>query len=231
MRVGDLTARMRSLGARDTGQAVIAAPEFELPSDEEVQKARGELAAAGRPVLLAAGRLAEQKDFGVLLEAAAAWQHRDQVPVLAIAGDGPLAGELSARAAADRLEVVFLGPRSDIPALLAAADVVVVPSRWEARALIVQEALRLGRPIVATRVGGIPDLTGDDGALLVPPGDPGQLAAAVLAVLDDQAWRPGSLHLPGPGQMRSHRRLRRSRRRSAITRGSPPGQPGQAEED
>jgi glycosyltransferase involved in cell wall biosynthesis len=182
----DLTARMRSLGARDTGQAVVAAPEFELPSEEEIQKARGELAAAGRPVLLAAGRLAEQKGFGVLLEAAAAWQDRDPVPVLAIAGDGPLAGELSARAAADRLEVVFLGPRRDIPALLAAADVVVVPSRWEARALIVQEALRLGRPIVATRVGGIPDLTGDDGALLVLPGDCGQLAAAVLAILDDQ---------------------------------------------
>jgi glycosyltransferase involved in cell wall biosynthesis len=197
---GDLAARMRSLGARDTGQAVVAAPEFELPSEEEVQKARRELAAAGRPVLLAAGRLAEQKGFGVLLEAAAAWQDRDPVPVLAIAGDGPLAGELSARAAADRLEVVFLGPRGDIPALLAAADVVVVPSRWEGRALIVQEALRLGRPIVATRVGGTPDLTGDDGALLVPPGDPGQLAAAVLAILDDQGL---AARLSGAAQARA----------------------------
>ena len=182
---GDLAARMRALGAADTGQAVVAAPEFAPPSDAAIRKARGGLGAAGRPVLLAAGRLAEQKGFGVLLDAAAAWQDRDPVPVLAIAGDGPLAGKLAARASAGSLEVVFLGQRSDIPALLAAADVVVVPSRWEARALIVQEALRLGRPVVATRVGGIPDITGEDGALLIPPDDPAQLAAAVLAVLDD----------------------------------------------
>jgi glycosyltransferase involved in cell wall biosynthesis len=61
-----------------------------------------------------------------------------------------------------------------------------VPSLWEARALIVQEALRAGKPIVATRVGGIPEITGEDGARLVPPGDPGLLAMAVLSVLDDQ---------------------------------------------
>ena len=60
--------------------------------------------ARGRPVLLAAGRLAEQKGFGVLLDAAAAWQDRDPVPVLAIAGDGPLAGELAARASAGGLD-------------------------------------------------------------------------------------------------------------------------------
>jgi glycosyltransferase involved in cell wall biosynthesis len=182
---GDLAARMRSLGARDTWPAVVAAPEFVPPSDEAVSKALADIGAAGRPVLLAAGRLTEQKGFGVLLDAAAAWQRRDPAPVLAIAGEGPLAAQLSARAAAAKLDVVLLGPRADIPALLAAADVVVVPSQWEARALIVQEALRSGRPIVATRVGGIPDLTGEDGALLVPPGDPAGLAAAVLAVLDD----------------------------------------------
>jgi len=79
----------------------------------------------------------------------------------------------------------LLGPRDDVPALLAAADVVVVPSRWEARALIIQEAMRSGRPIVATRVGGTPELTGADGALLVPPEDPAALADAVTAVLDD----------------------------------------------
>jgi glycosyltransferase involved in cell wall biosynthesis len=81
--------------------------------------------------------------------------------------------------------VRFLGQRSDIPALLAAADVVVVASSWEGQPLSVQETLRAGRPLVATRVGGIPDLTGEDGALLVPPGDAGRLASAVLSVLDD----------------------------------------------
>jgi glycosyltransferase involved in cell wall biosynthesis len=83
--------------------------------------------------------------------------------------------------------VRFLGPRTDIPALLAAADVIAVPSRWEGQPLIVQEALRAGRPLVASRVGGIPDLTGEDAALLVPSDNPARLASAILAVLDDPA--------------------------------------------
>jgi glycosyltransferase involved in cell wall biosynthesis len=83
--------------------------------------------------------------------------------------------------------VRFLGQRRDVAALLAAADVVVVPSLWEGQPLIVQEALRAGRPIVATRAGGIPDLTGEDAALLVRPGDPAELAAAVRRVLTDRA--------------------------------------------
>jgi glycosyltransferase involved in cell wall biosynthesis len=62
-----------------------------------------------------------------------------------------------------------------------------VPSRWEGQPLIVQEALRAGRPLVASRAGGIPCLTGEDAALLVPPGDPAALASAVGALLDDHA--------------------------------------------
>ena len=81
--------------------------------------------------------------------------------------------------------MVFLGHRPDVPVLLAAADVVVVPSEWEGQPLIVQEALRAGRPLVATRAGGIPGLTGEEGAVLVPPGDPAALAAAVLAILGE----------------------------------------------
>ena len=98
------------------------------------------------------------------------------VPVLAIAGEGPLAAELAAVAGRTGVDLALLGQRDDVPALLAAADVIAVPSRWEARALVVQEAMRAGRPIVATRVGGIPALTGEDAAILVPPGDAGQLA-------------------------------------------------------
>ena len=103
--------------------------------------------------------------------------------MLAIAGEGPLRGELTASAAPLGAAVRFLGHRADVPALLAAADVFVLPSVWEGQPLILQEALRAGRPIVATRVGGIPDLTGEDGALLIPPGDPAALAAAVRRVL------------------------------------------------
>jgi glycosyltransferase involved in cell wall biosynthesis len=74
-----------------------------------------------------------------------------------------------------------------VPALLAAAAVFVLPSVWEGQPLILQEALRAGVPVVATRVGGTPELTGEDAALLVPPGDPAQLAGAVRAVLTDPA--------------------------------------------
>ena len=183
----DLADRMRRLGASGVGRAVVPAPAAAPPTAADVARARADLAAGDRPVVLAVGRLAEQKGFGVLLAAAGAWQQRDPRPLVAIAGEGPLAGELAAAAQRHGTDVRFLGARRDVPALLAAADVVVVPSHWEARALIVQEALVAGRPVVASRVGGIPELTGEDAALLVPAGDAGALSAAVQAVLDDPA--------------------------------------------
>ena len=183
----DLADRMRRLGASGVGRAVVPAPAATPPAAADVARARADLAAGDRPVVLAVGRLAEQKGFGVLLAAAGAWQQRDPRPLVAIAGEGPLAGELAAAAQRHGTDVRFLGARRDVPALLAAADLVVVPSRWEARALIVQEALVAGRPLVASRVGGIPELTGEDAALLVPAGDAGALSAAVQAVLDDPA--------------------------------------------
>ena len=182
---GDLAARMGRLGARDGGRALVPAPPARAASAAEAATVRRELGGDERPVVLAAGRLAAQKGFGTLLAAAAGWQRRDPVPLLVIAGDGPLANVLHSQARSAGLAVRFLGQRRDIAALLAIADVVVVASSWEGQPLIVQEVLRAGRPLVATRVGGIPDLTGEDGALLVTPGDPDGLASAVLSVLDD----------------------------------------------
>ncbi len=182
---GDLAARMRRLGARDGGRALVPAPAVGAAPADAVAKVRAELGGVGRPVILAAGRLAAQKGFGTLLAAAARWPRRDPAPLLVVAGEGPLADSLHRQARSAGLAVRFLGHRRDIPALLACADVVVVASSWEGQPLIVQETLRAGRPLVATRVGGIPDLTGEDGALLVPPGDAEGLAAAVLRVLDD----------------------------------------------
>jgi glycosyltransferase involved in cell wall biosynthesis len=136
-------------------------------------------------IVLGVGRLAAQKGFGTLIQAAARWQRRSAVPLLLIAGDGPLDTQLRDQAETAGVAIRFLGPRRDVPALLAAADVVVVPSIWEGQPLIVQEALRAGRPLVASRVGGIADLTGDEGAVLVAPGDPVALATAVTQILDD----------------------------------------------
>jgi glycosyltransferase involved in cell wall biosynthesis len=202
----DLEQRIRAAGARHVRTAVIAAPaaspgsaaglapalpgpaqtaEVGPASSEETAGPWPVIPSAGRPIVLAVGRLAAQKGFGVLVEAAVAWRDLDPAPLVVIAGDGPLAGELRARAGELGVDVLFLEHRGDVPALLAAADVFVLPSRWEGQPLVLQEALRAGTPIVATRVGGIPGLTGQDTALLVPPEDAGALAAAVRAVLTD----------------------------------------------
>src|SRR5437868_3045826 len=93
-------------------------------------------------------------------EAAHGWAGRPPPPFVAIAGAGPLEDALSARIESEELPVHLLGRRSDVPALLAAADIAVVSSVWEGQPLIVQEILRAGRPLVATRVGGIPGMVG-----------------------------------------------------------------------
>jgi glycosyltransferase involved in cell wall biosynthesis len=86
--------------------------------------------------------------------------------------------------------VTLLGHREDVSDLLAACDVAVVTSQWEARQLFAQEALRAGRPLVTTAVGGLPGLVGD-GAVLVPPGDADAVATAVARVLDDSEYASG----------------------------------------
>ena len=170
---GDLETRMRRLGARSVARAVVAAPPGPAGVRAETPAGlRAELGVpAATPVIVAAARLAPQKGLGTLLEAAAGWRDRDPAPLLVIAGTGPLQASLARSAEARGVAVRFLGQSDDVPALLAAANVVVLPSVWEGQPLIVQETLRAGRPLVASRVGGIPDLTGEDSALLVPPGE------------------------------------------------------------
>jgi len=191
----DLERRLRAAGARRVERAVIAAPEAArepavaplTPGAAAADAVAGGAVAGRRPVVFAAGRLAAQKGFGVLLEAAASWRDLEPMPLVVIAGNGPLAGDLRARAAALGAAAVFLGQREDVPARLAGAAVFALPSYWEGQPLVLQEALRAGAAIVATRAGGVPGLTGEDAAVLVPPGDAQALAAAVRAVLTDPA--------------------------------------------
>jgi len=194
----DLEERMRAAGARRVGRAVVpaAVPAVDAPAvDAPAARVSAETPAAlslpggpapGRPLVLAAGRLAAQKGFGTLLEAAALWRDIRPEPLLVIVGEGPLAADLKGQAARLGLDARFPGHRDDVPALLATAAVFVLPSVWEGQPLILQEALRAGVPVVATRVGGTPALTGEDAAVLVPPGDARRLADGVRAVLTDE---------------------------------------------
>ncbi|MFD6972585.1 glycosyltransferase family 4 protein [Streptomyces sp. NPDC059979] len=191
-------ARLR--GARDARLAPVAVPAGSAGPEAAADpgKVRAELGAVERPLLIAVGSLVPHRGYSVLLDAAREWRVLEPAPLLVIAGEGPLRAELSRRIEAEALPVRLLGRRRDAAQLLAAADLAVLPSRWEARALLAQEALRVGVPLVATAVGGVPELVGE-GALLVPPGDAGALASAVTGLLADPERR-GALAAAGRAQ-------------------------------
>ncbi|MBV8462656.1 MAG: glycosyltransferase [Acidimicrobiales bacterium] len=138
-----------------------------------------------------AGLRAEQ-GYDVLLDAAAEARRRGLPLRFAAAGDGALADELQARRTALGLgdEFRFLGHRPDALELVTAADVFVLPSRQEGLPVVLMEATSVGTPIVASAVGGVPQVL-DDGetGLLVPPGEPTALVDALERLAADPALR------------------------------------------
>ncbi|MEU6001667.1 glycosyltransferase family 4 protein [Streptomyces sp. NPDC047197] len=193
----DLVDRARSRGARDARLAPVTlpAPRTAASASEGADEADGlrhkalaELGAVGRPLIVTVGTLERQRGYDVLLEAARAWRHLDPLPLLVIAGEGPERGALQRRIESEGLPVQLIGRRDDVPEMLAAADLVVLPSSWESRSVLAQEALHARVPLVATAVGGIPELVGD-AAALVPYGDAEVLATAVARLLADPALR------------------------------------------
>jgi glycosyltransferase involved in cell wall biosynthesis len=184
----DLVARARHLGARDARLGAVSAPVLPPPvhSPDEVRTDLG--AAADRPIVLSVGRLHPQKRFDVLVAAAARWRQRTPVPLVVVAGSGPSYLRLAGQISHGHAPVTLLGHRDDVADLLSAAAVAVITSDWEARQLFAQEAVRAGVPLVATAVGGLPDLLGD-AAVLIPAGDVDAVDSAVTGLLDDAAAR------------------------------------------
>lgn len=191
---GEAVAGFEARGAARPGR-MIAVPN----GIDTVRFCRAVAAASGRPVsaragvpaagrvILAVGRLFEQKDYPNLLSAFARLGTVDRDPHLLIAGDGPLRDDL-ARLAVDigvSDRVHFLGVRPDVPELLNEADVFVLPSAWEGFGLVVGEAMACEKVVVATDCGGVRELVGDCG-YLVPPRD--------AAALGDSLGL--ALHLP-----------------------------------
>jgi glycosyltransferase involved in cell wall biosynthesis len=144
--------------------------------------------ASATPLIGTVAMMRPQKALGVLIQAFAAIAAREEHARLVLGGDGPcraeLEGQVRAAGLADRVH--FIGLQEDVGRVLEALDVAAISSEFEGTPLFVLECMAHGAPLVATDVGGIPDLVEDRRtALLVPPGDPDALAGALGSLLAD----------------------------------------------
>ena len=135
----------------------------------------------GRPLIGTVGRLEPRKGTATLIAALATLRAGGRDASLVVVGDGPLRSELVATAARLGLasHVQMLGDRADIEEILAAVDVFVLPSRTEGMSNALLEAMAMALPVVATAVGGTPEVIAEGrSGLLVPSDDPSAMAAA-----------------------------------------------------
>jgi glycosyltransferase involved in cell wall biosynthesis len=188
----------RGLGVPEDRLAMIySGVEDEEPPAIDPAAVRAEFGfPPGAPLVLFAGRLAEQKRVDDLLKALDLVQHVQPDVRTLIAGDGPLRERLQETATAYALDgrVRFLGHRDDVPRLLAAADMLVLPSSYEGLPNVVLEAMRFRKPVVATAAPGTTEVVSDgETGLLVPIGDQVRLARAIRDLARDpaQALRMG----------------------------------------
>ncbi len=190
--------RMAAEAYRDRlrGQRVVVIPNAvspipSLPEAERLALRQTFMDDATRPLLLAVGRISEQKGYTDLLEAFVQVRATHPAAFLAIAGGGD--GRAALQQHLERLgltgQAVLLGARADVPQLLRASDLFVSASLWEGLPVAVLEAMSAELPVVATGVGDVPYVLVNDTGVVVPPSQPAQLAAAVRSLLDDPARR------------------------------------------
>jgi glycosyltransferase involved in cell wall biosynthesis len=151
---------------------------------------------ADKRTIVFVGRLSEEKGVETLVRAASLLSHRRKDVAVHLVGDGPLGPELMALAesiGASRI-VHFEGARShaEVAKWLSACDVFCLPSLREGCPNVVNEALASGRPVVASRVGGIPDMVNAEAGILVEPSQPEALAQALDSALH-RAWEPNAV--------------------------------------
>jgi glycosyltransferase involved in cell wall biosynthesis len=191
--IGEAVARsFEEEYGRPPGQVIpngIRVVEFSAPAGAR-ERVRASLAIPpGAPTFVCVGRLQEQKNHAGLVRAFASERLRARGAYLLLAGDGELRAALERRveAAGLRDRVRFLGVRSDVPSVLAAADAFVLASSWEGNPLSVMEAMAAGKPVVAAAVGCLPELVARGAGRLVPPGDEPALEAAMHELASDAA--------------------------------------------
>lgn len=198
----DLVEQAREWGARWAELAPVPSPRIPgllaepVPDLDERRALAGDLLAGvgvavpdGADLVLTIARIAPQKDLPTLVQAAAVDTGGSRVWAVVGGGDEELAESLRAVARDEGAPVHFLGAQGDPAPWLRAASVFVLTSHWEARALVVQEAMAAGTPVIARDAGGLRDLVEGVGTL-VTGSDPQVWADAVAAVVED----PGAWH-------------------------------------
>jgi glycosyltransferase involved in cell wall biosynthesis len=180
-------------GAADKASVVHNGIALVEDSRQERETMRRDLGVRETLVGVIVARLSGLKGHATLLRSLERLRAEGVDLLLLIAGDGAQRDQLERQArelSLDDRTVRFLGARSDVDQLLRAADFFVLPSDTEGLPLSVLEAMAHGLPIVASNVGGIPELIEDDKqGLLIPPADPIALAAAIRRLADDPALR------------------------------------------
>ena len=198
----------RGLGGAARAGACVPNPAPDLPQLPTRDEARAALDVDG-PTLAFAGRISRQKALEVGMEAVS----RVAGVRLLVAGEGPEQAEME-RLAGERVR--FLGPlpREDVLRLFRAADASLLSSTWENFPHTVVESLAVGTPVIATAVGGVPEVVRDGkNGLLVPPGDAGVLAAAIVRFYGEPGLRErlAAAAAPSVAEYRSRRCSRASR--------------------
>lgn len=178
----DLVQWAGAHGARRSERALIPAPPHTpgVPLGPTARQALG--LAEDHRIVLSVARLAPQKGLGLLADAAGLLADRVPEARWLVAGSGPLLDDLADQIIGENLPVLLLGRRTDVPDLLASADVLVSTSAWEGQPIGLQEGLAAGVPIVATDVGGTREVTGS-AARLVPYPDAGAMTTQITEVL------------------------------------------------
>ena len=157
--------------------------------DTDSRSAMTALAPEGKTVLLTVARFSNQKDHVTLIRALPLVLAAHPSTILRLVGDGEERDPVQALVEQLSLgsHVQFLGHRSDIAELMASADLFVLPSQFEGLPLAVLEAMSIGLPVVATRIGGNVEALGKDHPFLAERGDPLSLARILIDALDDPA--------------------------------------------
>jgi glycosyltransferase involved in cell wall biosynthesis len=154
---------------------------------------RSRLDIGSAPVVLSNGRLVEQKGFPTLINAVAEVSRQVKDVNLVIIGKGPLKERLLAESArvglGERVHIVTGIPEEELPVYYCMADVFALASYYEPLGVVLAEAMACSRPIVASSVGGIPEIVSPDAGILVSPRDSSKMAEALLGLLTDDSLR------------------------------------------